>query len=392
MHKLPKRLLFSATAALLALGLFEGALRLLDLPAPLPVARPTAALPASLRPDPGLGWAGAPHAPWPDPVYERWAEDRGTRVPHWDGFPTNSLGFRDTEPADPRPPTQVRVLALGDSSVAGSGAPRLQTFAERLERALAAPWTEDAAQRPVEVLNAGIPGYTSVQCLRTVEALLPLGLDVVLAYVMNSDLMMTTGPTDDLLYPRWRGRLAALFPRHLHLSELLRRALRPAPAPPAATPTTRVPLTLYRRHLEALVDLGAREGFSVIFILPTAPSDIVQMLNPRVYQLSTPAEAEAREASLASIPADRPDAFWRESYRQVMVLVGHRRGVPVVDAPQAMATAFHTLGVGAGDARALFADELHPTGEGHRIIAEATLPALRPQVEEARRRRGDAAD
>ena len=78
---------------------------------------------------------------------------------------TNSLGLRGAEIARPKPPTVYRVLAVGDSCTFGSGAGDADTYPAQLEQRLAGPRPELA----VEVLNAGVPGFTSFQALRYLE-------------------------------------------------------------------------------------------------------------------------------------------------------------------------------------------------------------------------------
>lgn len=79
---------------------------------------------------------------------------------------TNSQSLReDHEIAVPRPPEEIRILALGDSWTFGYLVPQGQTWPDMLEAQL-----ERATGRPVEVLNAGVPGYSVRQFLMTLEA------------------------------------------------------------------------------------------------------------------------------------------------------------------------------------------------------------------------------
>ena len=78
---------------------------------------------------------------------------------------TNALGLRGGEIARPKPPGTYRVLAVGDSCTFGSGAGSADTYPAQLERQL-------GTLRPdlgFEVLNAGVPGFTSYQALRYLE-------------------------------------------------------------------------------------------------------------------------------------------------------------------------------------------------------------------------------
>jgi lysophospholipase L1-like esterase len=78
---------------------------------------------------------------------------------------TNALGLRSGEISRPKPPGTYRVLAVGDSCTFGSGAGSADTYPAQLERQLGALRPDLA----FEVLNAGVPGFTSYQALRYLE-------------------------------------------------------------------------------------------------------------------------------------------------------------------------------------------------------------------------------
>lgn len=82
-------------------------------------------------------------------VYEGWF----TKVP-----PThlaiNSRGYRDREYTQRPPPGTLRIALLGDSHVFGLGTEVEDGLPRRLEADL-----RGRLQRPVEVVNAGVPGY-----------------------------------------------------------------------------------------------------------------------------------------------------------------------------------------------------------------------------------------
>jgi lysophospholipase L1-like esterase len=63
-------------------------------------------------------------------------------------------GTRDRVYAIPKPPGVFRILVLGDSVAFAQQVARSETFADRLEAAL------DRPARPVEVVNAGVNGYS----------------------------------------------------------------------------------------------------------------------------------------------------------------------------------------------------------------------------------------
>lgn len=85
------------------------------------------------------------------------------------GVAVNELGMRDG-PAVPKPAGVRRVLMLGDSFVFGVGVELEDSLPKALARRLAAA----APEAPVEVLNAGVPGYSPFQELHALERLAPI--------------------------------------------------------------------------------------------------------------------------------------------------------------------------------------------------------------------------
>lgn len=78
---------------------------------------------------------------------------------------TNSQSLReDHEIPVPRPPDEIRILALGDSWTFGYLVGDGQTWPDQLEALL-----ERGTARPVEVVNAGVPGYSVRQFMMTLE-------------------------------------------------------------------------------------------------------------------------------------------------------------------------------------------------------------------------------
>ena len=123
----------------------------------------------------------------------RHAELGHFHVPNFDGwikareFTTrvsiNAAGLRDRRENLEKPPGTFRILLLGDSFVEAVQVQQRDGVAERLERAL----NRDAS-RPVEVVNAGVAAYGTVQeslLLDHIGAQVEPDLVVVLFYVGN---------------------------------------------------------------------------------------------------------------------------------------------------------------------------------------------------------------
>lgn len=111
--------------------------------------------------------------------------------PHLKGFFTgqhisiNSLGMRDKERSQDKPPGTFRILALGDSHTFGFGVRQDETWPSVLEDLL----TENEPSRKFEVMNLGVPGYNTVQEVQVfsakAEALQP---DLVIINYCNNDM------------------------------------------------------------------------------------------------------------------------------------------------------------------------------------------------------------
>lgn len=72
---------------------------------------------------------------------------------------TDTLGLREDRDYGAKPARTQRVLALGDSFTMGVGVESADSFPKVLERVL----QEGASVSPIEVINAGVPGYNTRQ-------------------------------------------------------------------------------------------------------------------------------------------------------------------------------------------------------------------------------------
>ena len=122
---------------------------------------------------------------------------------------TNSRGFRTPEFAGAPAPGTLRIAVLGDSSTFGWGVDAADTYPARLGPALAKRWGVDPAR--VEVLNLGVPGYSSFQGRVLLERV-ALGYEpdaVVWSYLSNDGAV--TGESDQTTYARRVGPSGALL-------------------------------------------------------------------------------------------------------------------------------------------------------------------------------------
>ncbi len=122
---------------------------------------------------------------------------------------TNSRGFRTPEFADAPAPGTVRIAVLGDSSTFGWGVDAADTYPAQLGPALAKRWGVDPSR--VEILNLGVPGYSSFQG-RVLLKRIALGYQpdaVVWSYLSNDGAI--TGVSDKTTYTQRLGASGAIL-------------------------------------------------------------------------------------------------------------------------------------------------------------------------------------
>jgi lysophospholipase L1-like esterase len=168
--------------------------------------------PAPLVADTQLLWRNKPNARKTQPVNpQAWG-----RRADWT-IENNSRGYRGPELKHPVEERGVyRVLCVGDSITYGFNVDQEAPYARRLERLL-----QGRSARPVEVINAGVPGWSWVQGRRFLEVEgMGLHPDVVVIGHGTNDQFFPTQVTDResmerLARPVARG-MGALVPYLLH--------------------------------------------------------------------------------------------------------------------------------------------------------------------------------
>ncbi|MCB1152354.1 hypothetical protein KDL45_01805 [bacterium] len=290
-----------------------------------------------------------------DPVL-LWRVEAGRHRPHQTDYLVTDEGVRYGE-ADgpPDPTTPERIVFLGDSSVYGWDVDYGQCFAA----VIGGQWSGGAAKRGI--FNAGCPGYSSTQS----RILLQINLDrwrptrVVIA-AMWSD-MMRTGWTDVEMFARhssWGYRVGGGLRQTLGHSALFRlmAALRGAPkippgrklfwqtigdetfdGPPRVDPET------HADNLRAMTAMAKGIGAKVTLLIL-----------PNTWDMQ------------GKGPSDEAEVYFRNFHR-----VGEQTGAIVVDMSKEYA------GASRAEMPRYFVDEIHPSPEGHRVIAERILSAWR---------------
>lgn len=256
------------------------------------------------EPDPVLLWRPAPRAPY------------------------NAHRLKGPEPAEPKPPDVFRVLACGDSNTDG---PDAGGWTERLQDALAA--RRGAGDPRIEVLNAGVVGYSSHQGLKRFEAhAARYEPDMVLVSFGWNDAAPSAGPPDRLYQPPPLAGLLRLANRYRAFL-VASYAAGPQAPPPAAAETVRprVSLDEYAGNLERFIALARLTGARPVLL--TRPHE--------------PAVERLRQAP-----------GWRRTvpaYNRALLDVAAEQGVAAIDVRR----------WAHGREPAPFADESHFTLEGH---------------------------
>jgi lysophospholipase L1-like esterase len=307
-----------------------------------------------------LGIRASVYRPHPYTIYElnpEWQSADG-RSRH------NSLGFRGPEVPATKPPGRLRIVCMGDSTTYCIGInDDAATYPARLEAHLRDLWP----QRELEVINAGVGSYTSLE--HVVQALLkiaPLSPDLVIYYYSHNDVHARRIPVLSRDYreysrswyePPFGGGLRGGFARRWALASgdignLVRRydeyAGRRGSANIAANPPDAL-----RANMAALITILTSSGSRVMIV------------NPPYRDL----ERGLADPASVTNPANR--AVYE--HRRIMESIGAIYDVPVFDVAPHMPYPSNPKGFPT----AHFRDPVHLTESGAdlmgRRVAEAVL-------------------
>ena len=281
----------------------------------------------------------------------------------------NALGFRGPDVAVAKPPGTMRIVCQGDAGTFGwqlpsrpardtDGAPLdLESYVVALRDALATRGGN------VEVINAGVVGYSAAHGLRQlVLEVLRLHPDIVTVRFGYEDHVRASHPALRAIEPaapRTRELFYALAGTRLLRLGLDAYQQLPLIHPPSAT----VPWTFpdeFERTLRRYAELSRRHGFKLLFL---------------DYPLADPATIAEADRNLFVLFAGvaNVDELYREhaTYQQIVRTVAADEGVPVLDSVAAFRAAAEPL--------YLASDPVHPNREGSRLLAtllQARLDAL----------------
>jgi lysophospholipase L1-like esterase len=250
----------SGLFALVPLLVLEAVLRLVPVPAgiqPHEFFDQDYSDPLHLK-DPELFWRLAP-----DVDFQRRDGDHSFR------WRINSQGLRAQQDYPEAVSSAYRILCVGDSVTFGWLVEEHEAYPARLQKLLVSRGMD------VEVINAGVPGYSSHQVARYLPELLRFEPDLVVTYLGINDSSPASRPDSrrgalvrmDLL----AGRLAT----YQHLAALLRRA-KPSPSGPSdrtALRSQRVFLETFVNNVRSIEETTETAGADLLFIRPLAEAD-----------------------------------------------------------------------------------------------------------------------
>ena len=272
---------------------------------------------------------------------------------------TNRYGYHDDEFPEKRADNELRVVVLGDSVTFGHMVTREEAFPNQLEQILA-----KRLRRPVQVINAGVQGYSTRQERIALERALRFQPDVVLVGVCLNDFTEPFTVDEELGgtgldYHLVRQTGNAFFSYLLHETGVGRAALQ-------AQWTDTTPELEKLREAQG-VEAFARRSRDDSEAAPNY--DYVLKNLERIYDLSR--ENDLRVAALLF-----PYTF---QFREDPPLNPQRALAEHAEKLDVETVDFHTIlapRLEPGQANRYFQDNSHFTPFGHRVVAQTIADAL----------------
>ena len=286
----------------------------------------------------------------------------------------NALGLREKLlHSDTKKQREKRIIVTGDSSIYGWGVKDNETYAVYLERELRRRF-----KNPIEVINLGVPGYSTEQTIRLLDELgWQYQPDLVIVSNIFSDcnidafqdknaLALTDPERSSLHNALQKSRLycAIHMPWVQYQSELNQnpnRVLMPGiPVGPNAAVTlenltetlslSRVPLPDYLENLDKIQQL-------------TTQNQAQMMLAPL---------AQEWDVGIWNVPMPKPTTDhvlpW-EPYREAQEKWASERNITIISFPKVFAEY-------NGDKASLFVDNMHPSKHGTALMAKAVAEQI----------------
>ncbi len=256
----------------------------------------------------------------------------------------NSMGLHDREYSLHKPPHTLRILCLGDSCTFGYGVLLKDTYHALLEEQL----NSDPEISPkVEVINAGVTGYTSSQGVSYYRYYgRKLEPDYVTFYFGINDPIKRFHLSDNEIMqngiPGFCKVIVNEYLLNCHLYVLMQKFIRKIPASSDVSSAQKVPRVseeTYKDNIYKLNALCEKEGARLLLISPP---------------LCKYALGKERRADQI------------HKYRQVLYDAAEKEGIPVIHC-KAMTE------LAADHNWMYFQDAVHPNKNGHRFIMKELL-------------------
>ncbi|MDP3937674.1 MAG: SGNH/GDSL hydrolase family protein [Deltaproteobacteria bacterium] len=283
-----------------------------------------------------------------------------------EGIHINPDGYRGPDLLPPRE-GRVRIVTLGDSCTFGVNIPdESQTYSRVLERLLRERGLD------AEVVNAGVPGYTSFQGTLLLPELERLRPDAITIYYGWNDHWLGGFLSDRAMVENpilLRVNIIASQSRVYHAMKRVLGVSRPPRAKEAMmvplglgglihrAESYRVPTDQYRENLEEIVTWSKKHRVRVILI--TAPEGIDR---------TGAGDAAAWRKNLIKREDSLP--LLHAAYNDRVRSVADGRRVPLIDAAEILRRAGNEFFIHP------IADPVHPAAAGHALIAEALADEL----------------
>ncbi len=279
-------------------------------------------------------------------------------------FWINSKGFLGPEFRDHKNQSVYRIFAIGDSCTFGDGTWK-NAYPALVEQLL----NGKGSRNKFEVINAGIEGYNSSFALdRVNDTILRYEPDLIMVYVGWNDLMKSDPHS---MANSSNHTLFARFKQQSYLVKAYRKLIfyyiRPVLWRPklvnnkggSSSFDDYVP-NVYRDNLQAMIKALKVKGIKIIlFTLPTVLTPQMTYEDLQKQNVVFPYYSGAYSvADFLSIV---------HAYNKVIRELGEEYNVPIVD----LFTVFNNM-----DKRGLFWDTMHPSYEGHHLIARSVFERI----------------
>jgi lysophospholipase L1-like esterase len=311
--------------------------------------------------DPDMGYVFQPNYKGPGP--ELYGMPR--KIP----LKINHLGFRGKETNVQKGKNITRIAVLGDSCTFGLGIEEEKTFPSLTEKMLN---DHSRADQRFEVINAGVPGYTSYQGLQMLKKrVLPLNPDYIVLYFGWNDHWYTDrGITDQENFPEMRDYIAHRIQKnkknplrklrlYQNLTDFLLRlqdstrhnTVKPKPD----KLVYRVPIPQYIQNLGEMITLANQGGIPVLVITP--PHGFEKGNIPIDYLIEN---LMRRDDTLITL---------HQNYIESTRMVAQQKNAVLLDIAKFFAETDFT--------KLMEIDGIHPNTAGHRIIAQEIGKTIR---------------